>query len=66
MNQKKLRKKLWPFFNRSHDGRHRYVARSLDGGPGWGVYDRLGDRFLGDAEVLKLPQDDLMLATVTH
>lgn len=35
-----------------HD--RRYIARSLDGGPGWGVWDMRTARFLRDREVSKL------------
>jgi hypothetical protein len=37
----------------------RYLPRSLDGGTGWGVFDRREDRFLEDAEVIKLDKEDL-------
>ena len=40
-------------------GNHRYVPQALDGGPGWGVFDRLEDRFLTDREIKKLPEEAL-------
>lgn len=40
---------------------HRYVAQALDNrtGYGWGVYDRLRERFLNDKEVLATTTKDL-------
>ena len=35
-------------------GGRRYIARSLDGGKGWGVWDRKQNRFLMDTEVRSL------------
>lgn len=32
-------------------GNRRYVARSLTGGSGWGVYDKMTQRFLSNADV---------------
>jgi hypothetical protein len=47
--------------------KYRYTPRAYsDGGPGWGVYDKLGDRFLSDQEVVRLPVQSLMTATVHH
>jgi hypothetical protein len=37
----------------------RYIPRALNGGPGWGVFDRREDRFLKDAEVVKLNKESL-------
>lgn len=33
---------------------YRYVPKSLDGGTGWGVWDRRDARFVPDKEVRKL------------
>ena len=73
MNPKKLRKRLeWLWQNRtSEPGRAtdsfaaaRYVPLSFGpDGPGWGVFDRLNDRFLDDAEVAALPMEQLQTAT---
>ena len=38
---------------------NRYVAKSLNGGTGWGVYDRRQERFLKDPEVAALKFDEL-------
>lgn len=38
-------------------GRERYIVKSLDGGTGWGVYDRQSERFLKDPEVAALGLD---------
>ena len=37
----------------------RYVPKSLTGGTGWGVFDRLNKRFVEDADLLRLPVDVL-------
>ena len=37
----------------------RYLPRSLDGGTGWGVFDRREARFLKDAEVINLDKEAL-------
>lgn len=37
----------------------RFIARSLDGGPGWGVWDRRNQRFLKDREVAKRSEDEI-------
>ena len=37
-------------------GGRRYIARSLDGGTGWGVWDSKQDRFLKDREVRVLSE----------
>jgi hypothetical protein len=49
-------------FNETTNGRgmdRRYIAKSLDGGPGWGVWDMRRGRFLRDEEVKKLSIDNL-------
>lgn len=38
----------------------RYVARALNGGPGWQVFDRREDRFLSNKEIKKIPIDNLI------
>lgn len=74
VNQKKLRKRLeWLWQQRvqheagdalSGSERWRYVPRAYSSsGPGWGVYDRLGDRFLSDSEVAEMPMERLQTAT---
>lgn len=38
----------------------RYVPLSLNGGTGWGVFDKAADRFLANREVLKIdPRETL-------
>jgi hypothetical protein len=37
----------------------RYLPRSLDGGTGWGVFDRRANRFLSDTEVTKTDKEAL-------
>lgn len=37
----------------------RYLPRSLDGGLGWGVFDRREDRFLSDDDLTKIDKDSL-------
>jgi hypothetical protein len=73
VNQKKLRKRLkWLWDNRTFDvgmtidgslERWRYVPQSLNGGTGWGVFDRLQDRFLTDEELVALPMEKVQTAT---
>lgn len=45
---------------------HRYLAQSLDGGTGWGVFDQVRDRFLTDAEVLKIKSENLANERIGH
>lgn len=62
-----LAKKLRPFFDRGHEDRtFRFLAKSLKGGRGWGVFDQLHGRFLSDAEVMQLPQVILLGGKITH
>lgn len=44
--------------------RWRYVPRSLDGGLGWGVWDRVLGRFLSDGEVMAVPMRQIQGAVV--
>ena len=37
----------------------RYLPRSLDGGLGWGVFDKRESRFLKDAELINLDKEVL-------
>jgi hypothetical protein len=37
----------------------RFLPRSLDGGTGWGVFDRCEARFPKDTEVIKLDKEAL-------
>lgn len=37
----------------------RFLARSLNGGTGWGVWDQKRDRFLKDREVAALSPEEL-------
>jgi hypothetical protein len=38
----------------------RYLPRSLDGGLGWGVFDKREARFLKDTEVINLDKEALL------
>jgi hypothetical protein len=70
---RKLRSRLqWLWNNRttplgaepSQLDAYRYIPRAFDGGgPGWGVYDRLAERYLEDDEVIATPMDRLQHAT---
>jgi hypothetical protein len=42
-----------------NDPPKRFIPRSLDGGSGWGVFDRQRDRFLSNKEVKRIGPDDL-------
>jgi hypothetical protein len=74
MNKKRLLKRLDRFFAAKTTpigaplrGPHadRYVPRAFSNrGPGWGVFDRLEDRFLTDAETWAIPIETLMDAKV--
>ena len=44
--------------NGNDEGR-RYIAKSLDGGTGWGVFDRRTKRFLKDREISQISAHDL-------
>jgi hypothetical protein len=35
----------------------RFIAKSLDGGTGWGIWDKSANRFLKDREVAALTPD---------
>jgi hypothetical protein len=57
-----LKRKLDLVFYETSNGGHvgrRYIAKSLDGGTGWGVYDRREGRFLKDREVSALDEEML-------
>lgn len=63
------------FFTKSKpaDGRYvydpgdtRYVPQSLNGGTGWGTFDRQRGRFLDDREVRLLTEDELMMARIVQ
>lgn len=45
---------------------HRYVANSLNGGTGWGVYDRVRERFLTNAEVIATKSEQLANGMIGH
>lgn len=69
---RQLRQRLkWLWDNRTHDigaqpqdlAKWRYVPQSLNGGTGWGVFDRVQERFLSNDELLKVPMDKLQAAT---
>lgn len=49
-------------------GHHRYVPRGFTGSlaGGWGVFDRIRDRYLSDEEVIATPVDELMSETVVQ
>jgi hypothetical protein len=52
-----IRRRLDIIFDETTNGNgfdRRYIARSLDGGPGWGVWDMRNERFLLDKEISKL------------
>lgn len=76
MNKKLERRLRWLWDNRTTpvDAEHletfdaaRYVPLAFSSaGPGWGVYDRLGERFLTDDEVIAMPVQKLRNATVLH
>ncbi len=57
-----LKRNLNAIFTETSNGGdkgRRYVARSLDGGTGWGVFDRRSERFLKNREVAALDADTL-------
>lgn len=45
---------------------HRYVCRSLNGGAGWQVYDRVKDRFLTNKEIIATNSEDLAGGRIGH
>lgn len=57
-----LKRKLRIVFDETTNGGHggrRYIAKSLDGGTGWGVWDRKKERFLKDREVRAIPEEQV-------
>lgn len=60
----KLRKRLEIVW--SNEVPKRFIPRSLNGGTGWGVFDKKQDRFLSDSEVTELSPDALLVETVVN
>lgn len=68
MNEKRLRRNIDFIFDATtrpsgESGAvslpNRYLAKSLNGGTGWGVFDRKQQRFLNDPEVARLKHSEL-------
>lgn len=59
MTLKRNLKIVWDEATGPDAKRRRYLARALNGGPGWGVYDQKRDEFLKDRQVASLSPEQL-------